>query len=279
MSFMSLDTFFDRLEDELQFNLKLKEYHRIINDKSNYLFRKLYYYQRLEFMLSQIDLTKVNRILDLGCGYGTSSYLLAHFNQRIVATTLEYYYDEIENRNTYWNKYVNTDCIEFKYENFLKADYLPKQFDYVIVQDTLHHLEPINEALEKIHMVLKDEGIVIVNEENGSNIICRIKHFKERGFKRIIKIYDEKLNEWLLFGNENTRNISKWESLFRDANMKVIPKSKEYIRVLPSMFYMNKDMNEVAGMENKIGSVSKYFNKYFFFGINFCAMKNQALNQ
>jgi len=267
----SVSSFFEVFLKELEQNSQLRQYHRIINSRSGYLFRRSYYQQRLEYIINNIDKKDVS-ILDVGCGYGTTSILIGLLGYKVIGTTLEYYYKEIENRLKFWSSYFDTSNIEFRYENLFKSDYKDKEFDYIIVQDTLHHLEPIDKAIGIFHRILKDTGKILISEENGNNIVCNLKHFRERGFKRIIEIYDEKLDEKMLFGNENTRGMLSWQKIFQRNSFK-IEDNIEYIRFYPPFTFRRHGMDKVILKEKKLYKKSNILKKYFFFGINFTAKK------
>lgn len=272
MTKRTVDTFFELFITELKQNPNLQKYHRFINKPSLYHFRRAYYQQRLEYVFNNIKGNN-SKTLDVGCGYGTTSIMLAYFGYPSVGTTLEYYFDEISHRLDYWKDYLDTSLLTFKYENILKAEYPDNEFDYIIAQDTLHHIEPINDAMAIFYRILKPGGKFIVSEENDKNIITSVKRFKMRGFNRVIEIYDEKLKEKFLLGNENTRSLKKWQQIFAGNHLPVDNNSLEYIRILPPSAFKNKSMTEVIARENEIWRYNKILRDYFFFGINFCAVK------
>ncbi len=270
----TIDTFLKNFENELILNENLRNYHRLINNNNYhyYKFRKAYFRQRLEYVVNSID-KKDTKILDIGCGYGTTAFLLASLGYNVIGTTLEYYYDQINSRYNYWKDKVDLENILFKYENLFKSNYPENEFDYIIVQDTIHHLEPINKALSLIKRYLNKTGTIIVIEENGNNIINNAKLFIQRGFNRIVEVYDEKLGETYQMGNENTRSLSHWNKLFRQNNLIIDQDSIEYIRLLPPMYFKNKSMEEVVNKEHKLWKKSKLLREFLYFGINFKASK------
>jgi SAM-dependent methyltransferase len=269
---MLTTSFYNLFENELKQNVDIQHYHRILNSKDRYLFRKSYVEQRMEYIQKRI--TKGNaKILDLGCGYGTNSFMLGSVGHEVTGTTLEYYFDKIENRRQYWNKHFDTSNVQFKYENIFKSAYPDNSFDYILVQDTLHHIEPIADALKILKRILKPDGSIIVIEENGNNIFNGVKNFKLRGFKRIVKYYDEKLQETMLFGNENTRSFKKWKRIFEAAGFKIDDNSLEYIRLFLPKKYKTYSVEDIIEKEQNIWRKNKLLREYFFFGINFRARK------
>lgn len=266
--------FFDLFLAELEQNSQIRHYHRLLNNKKSYAFRRAYYQQRLEYVVKSV--TKPgSKILDVGCGYGTTSLMLAFMGHKVTGTTLEYYFSEIENRLDYWAPYLDKSLVEFKYENILRSKYAPGTFDYIVAQDTLHHIEPIDQAMEVFYTILQPKGKLVVSEENGNNLINNLKRFKQRGFNRIVEVYDETLGENFLFGNENTRSLMAWKSIFANGNFEIDPQHIEYIRVYPSFVFNNKPMEVIIEKEKVLAQRSRILREYFFFGINFTASKTQ----
>ena len=266
-----VEKFFELFIRELEQNEKLRSYHRFINSPKSYLFRRSYYQQRLEYVVNNIS-DKNAAILDVGCGYGTTSFLLGFLGYKVKGTTLEYYYDQIENRREYWGQYFDTSRVEISYENLFTTEYKENAYDFIIVQDTLHHLEPIGKALDILQQALKPDGRIVVSEENGNNIINNAKNFKHRGFKRVVEVYDEKLGETYLFGDENTRSLKAWKHLFEKSKLKVDPQSIEYIRILPPGSHRKHGMQKVIEREKRLQNNS-VLREFLFFGINFVAIK------
>jgi 2-polyprenyl-3-methyl-5-hydroxy-6-metoxy-1,4-benzoquinol methylase len=265
---MTVETFFSHFEEELKNNQGLTDYHRIINSDKLYHFRRAYLEQRLNYVLDNVEKPGA-KIWDVGCGFGTTSFLLALNGYEVKATTLEYYYEEIQERIRYWSQFGDLSKLRFEYENIFDEEPEYSHYDYIVAQDTLHHLEPFREAVKIFHKALKPTGRIIVSEENGNNIICNIKHFRERGFKRVKTIYDERLEKDILIGDENTRGLKKWRKEFSIMPFEFDENSIEYIRYYFPGKYTGENTRDIIAKEQKLWKRSPIKRELMFFGMNF----------
>ena len=111
-------------------------------------------------------------------------------------------------------------------------------------------------------------------EENGNNVIQRIKLYKYRGNKRIITIWDEKLQKDILIGNENIRSLKNWQKLFETNGFHVLQNSIRYIRYFLPLHYRFSDPEKLLRKEQHIQAKGNLRREYLFFGLNFIAEKN-----
>ena len=190
--------------------------------------------------------------------------------------TLEFYSEAISERLKYWEKYGDISLFNWSYQNLFDHPPEPASYEYILAQDTLHHIEPCNEAIEIIGNALKDNGKFIVVEENGDNLVLRMMLYRQRGSKRIIKLYDDILKKDILFGNENIRGFKQWRNLFEKAGLRIDDKSLKYIRFyLPKKFLTTGYENTIL-RENKINN--NLLLKYLFYSLNFNATKIKDLD-
>ena len=274
---MSPEQFFELLLKELEVHTEMQPYYKFLGKKSSWHFRRNYFLQRLRYIQQQLvngSLPADTTIWDCGCGYGTTCLYLAMNGIKTHGTTLEFYYDTIQKRKEYWGKYGDTSLFTCTYENLFDNRPAPASYDWIIVQDTLHHLEPIDEALQIFNRSLKKGGKILSIEENGNNIIQRIKLYKYRGNKRIITIWDEKLQKDILLGNENIRSLHNWELLFEKNGFKVQSASVQYLRYYLPLSYRFSDAEQLLNKELQIQKDKGFRREYFFFGLNFIAEKN-----
>lgn len=269
---MNSEEFFNLLEKEIQTNQALKDYYRFNNSHLFYNFRKAYFCQRLDYLMEQIK--KPDAVIwDCGCGYGTISLFLAMNGIRSHGTTIgDNYYNAIANRLEFWKDYGDVSLFTFSYENLFDSTHPSETYDHIVLQDTLHHLEPVNEVFNIFYNTLKPDGNVIILEANGSNLVYNIMLFLQRGNKKIIERYDEQLKKIVLYGNENFRTLEEWQKILKQENF-ALGQNVQYIKFLPPIFYNGKNVKELRNLEQIISKNIPLLRKYFFFGLNFVANK------
>jgi SAM-dependent methyltransferase len=274
---MSPEQFFELMMKELEIHTEMQPYYKFLGDASSWHFRRNYFLERLRYIERHIVKGQPGgnkqSIWDCGCGYGTTCIFLAMNGIATHGTTLEFYYEIVVKRKEYWSQFGDTSLFTCTYENLFDNKPQPATYDWIIVQDTLHHLEPINDALTIFNQSLKPGGRVLSVEENGNNIIQRIKLYKYRGNKRIITIWDEKLQKDILIGNENIRSLAGWRSLFEGNNFNIEDASVQYVRYFLPMQYKNADPEVLLQKERTIQSKPGFRREYLFFGLNFIARK------
>jgi len=274
---MSPERFFELMVKELEVHTEMQPYYKFLGKKSSWHFRRNYFLQRLRYIKRHIIDNNTRKgslsIWDCGSGYGTTCLFLAMNGIRTIGTTLEFYYDTVQKRMEYWNQHGDTSLFTCTYENLFDNQPNPGSFDWIIVQDTLHHLEPIDDALQIFNSSLKAHGKILSIEENGNNLIQRLKLYKYRGNKRIISMWDEKLQKDILIGNENIRSLETWQHLFEKNGFHVEDESVQYIRYFLPIHYQFSTADALLDKEQRIQSGKGLRREYFFFGLNFIAEK------
>lgn len=277
---MSPEQFFELLTKELETHTEMQPYYKFLGDKSSWHFRRNYFLERLRYIKKYlVDAPDAERyrkelsIWDCGCGYGTTCLYLAMNGIKTFGTTLEFYFETVTKRKAWWSQYGDTSLFTCTYENLFDNKPAPDSYDWIIVQDTLHHLEPIDDALQIFNNSLRKGGRILSVEENGNNIIQRIKLYKYRGNKRIITIFDEKLQKDILIGNENIRSLDTWERLFEKNGFSIAPQTVNYVRYYLPFQYKNADAEKLLEQERRIQETKNWKREYFFFGLNFVGVK------
>ena len=267
---ISVEEFFQLFLKELESQPTLWSYYKFHTDPNSFEFRKAYFCQRLEYIAQAITLTG-SHTWDVGCGYGTTALFLALNGFKVHGTTLEFYYKELPQRIKYWSQFGDVSGFTFDYEDLFDETIKREQFDYIIVQDTLHHLEPLGQALHIMRKQLNVNGKMVVIEENGSNIIQSFKLYLQRGNKRVIEFYDERLKKTILLGNENIRSLDTWKNELQREGLSIDLSSVHYVRAFPSAFFKKWGYEKVLQREQNLWKENAIAKKYFFFGINFIA--------
>jgi len=272
---MTTTAFFDLFLKELEENSHFFPYYKLNSGSdAQKEFRKAYFLQRLNFIDKHIEKKENITVLDCGCGYGTTAIYLSMNNIRVTGTTLEYYFDKIAQRKKYWKEYGNIENVTFEYQNILESNFVDNSFDYIILQDTLHHIEPMEDALKIFNKILKKGGKIILVEENGGCLPRQAILYAQRGNKRIIEYYDSKLQKKLLLGNENIRTEKKWVKLFEIESFDYLEKEKQYIRFYSPFCYKKRKMEKIIEKEQKIADKHPLLRSLFFFGINMVFVKS-----
>lgn len=277
---MKVTEFFDIFLEELKHHDKLREYYKYHDDPAKLPFRKAYFCQRLQYVFDNVKahaLSSSNsqplNIWDVGSGYSTTQIFLALNGIGSRGSTLEFYFEHLPQRFDFWKKYGDMSLVKVDYENVFETDVKENSEDIIIVQDTLHHLEPLQDSLQIFQKTLKPGGFLLSIEENGNNLVQRIKLYKYRGNNRIIEYYDEGLGKKVLMGNENIRPLKKWKKEFEKAGFRWDDESVKYVRLFPPSFFEKKPAHEVVEREQRIWKNNALLREYFFFGVNFKAYK------
>ena len=270
---MTVDAFFELFLEELKQNNNLQSYYKFLNTKSGFYFRKAYFVQRLQYIYNNVQAGK--KIWDCGCGYGTTGLFLAMNGIASSGTTIEFYFQQIAQRKEYWKQYGNVDLFKATHENIFDNKPADNSIDIIILQDTLHHLEPLQDALKIMKDTLKSNGEIILIEENGNNIIQNTKLYIRRGNKRIIKIWDEQLQKHVLLGNENIRSLANWKNEFSKQDMLIEDSKTQYLRYYLPFNFNSNNFDDKIKKEQEIWKHNNFLKEYFFFGLNFIVKKDR----
>ena len=101
------------------------------------------------------------KILDIGCGYGFMSYILAFTSAQRQITGIDYDEEKIDTANHCFSKtnninFVHSDVIGFEFE----------KYDAIILADILHYLQPAEQkqVIEKCISNLNQGGKIIIRD-------------------------------------------------------------------------------------------------------------------
>jgi SAM-dependent methyltransferase len=269
---MTVSEFFDLFLDELRSNSQLTSYYKFLANPASFEFRKAYVVQRLHYILEHLP-RKDALIWDCGCGYGTTAIFLALNGYKVHGTTLEFYFAHIPERLRYWSQFGDVSGFTYSYENLFDSPPPAASYDHIIIQDTLHHLEPLQDALRIFHQTLRPGGDLIIVEENGGNVVQSLKLYLRRGNKRIIEIYDDQLKKNILIGNENIRNLATWRRELAKQRLQIPAADVQYIRLFPPFMFKSDNVPQLLKREGNLWRRNALLKENLFFGLNFIATK------
>lgn len=273
---MDKERFLSLFLEELKENRALYPYYKLVDGTDRRRqFRQAYFMQRLSYLEKYIDFSSSPAILDCGCGFGTTGLFLAMNGCASRGTTLEFYADQIERRRQYWSQFGDVSLFDYAYENIFDTPPAANSYDYIILQDTLHHIEPVEKGLEILCAALKPSGKLILIEENGGSWLKSLMLFLQRGNRRVVEIYDERLQKHIQMGNENIRSEKQWRQLFQKTGFVVDDASVQYIRLLPPMAYRHQPADKVIAKEQHLSTRCPFLKHHFCMGLNMVLEKNK----
>ena len=176
-------------------------------------------------------------------------------------------------RRRYWNQFGDTSLFTCEYANLFDQSIEENSYDYIILQDTLHHIEPLDDALAIFYKVLKPNGRLVLIEENGGCLIKSAMLFAQRGTKRVISVYDDVLRKEILMGNENIRPEKLWRKHFDKAGFSMEEESLQYIRFLPSWCFNDNNLQKNVEKEQKVWRKNAFLRRNAFWGLNMVFIK------
>ncbi len=107
------------------------------------------------FLLKQLPI-RCKTVLDIGCGTGEFSRLLAKRADRVIAMDLSPMMIEVAKQRS--RQYIN---IDFQVSDVLQSQLPAEQFDAIVSIATLHHL-PVEKLLPNLKSALKPGGRLII---------------------------------------------------------------------------------------------------------------------
>lgn len=122
--------------------------------------------RRCDYMISQMAVDASKQVLEIGCGTGRNAWLLAKkTGMNIVGSDLCAPFIE-EAKDAFSLPNLRYEVLDFNDAGVSEA----RRYDYVVGNGILHHLyHHLDEALGKIHGLLKDGGKIVFLEPNLYN--------------------------------------------------------------------------------------------------------------
>lgn len=134
-------------------------------------------------------------VLEVGCGEGWGSNLIAGFAKKVTAI-------DIDNQAiSYAKKKFNRNNLFFRKLNIYNLKKINHKFDIVVSFQVIEHLKDIDSYLSNIKEKLTKNGILIISTPNkSSNHVKSPYHFNEYTKKEIIKILQKYFNVHSVYG-------------------------------------------------------------------------------
>jgi 2-polyprenyl-3-methyl-5-hydroxy-6-metoxy-1,4-benzoquinol methylase len=125
--------------------------------------------RRCDMIISEMSVTRDTTILEIGCGTGEIANFIAQKTEAQVLGTDICVPFIVEAKEKHRLPNLSFDVLNFNHPETLEG----KKFDYIIGNGILHHLYyHLDEALENILFLLKDNGKLIFLEPNLVNPYC-----------------------------------------------------------------------------------------------------------
>lgn len=187
---------------------------------------------RLEEIINFISKGNKPKILDVGCGVGNESLLFSHLGANVLGIDIdkEKLACALERAEVHDNVLSGRqgECM-FECVNLLDLG-LENHFDAVWMQESLHHLEPRHEIVDKIPRLIKERGLIVISETNAFNPFVQIVLIKKRGLRFVVEFEDQAGNS-VAFGNERILTPGHLRRILKEVDLNVL--SMRRFRVLP----------------------------------------------
>lgn len=112
---------------------------------------------RIRDVFSQIDLSNIRDVLEIGCGVGAvSAFLAQEYQMSVIGTDFDP--DQIEIAKL---RYPGDDHLQYQVENAAALSFENNAFDLIISQNVFHHIPAWENAIREAERVLRPGGYFI----------------------------------------------------------------------------------------------------------------------
>ncbi len=190
------------------------------------------YRRRLENGLPAVDPRHGRRILDAGCGVGTSSLLFAALGATVVGVdSSQAYIGAAKSRIARYEEWLERELdVSFLEGSVLRLDEPVASFDAIWVMEAISHIYPPEEFLHLAGTLLKPGGKLVVSDANPTWIQRRRVQGKQKGKEFFYVALSN--GERMPYGNENIIAPRELSELARAGGME--PLFVRYSHCLPS---------------------------------------------
>lgn len=127
--------------------------------------------RRCDYMISQMQVSPAKSVMEIGCGTGRNSFMLAQkTGMSVLGTDLSVTFIE-EAKRKFQRPNLRFDVLDFNAADQFKGE----KFDYIIGNGILHHLyNHLSDAITNMRNLLKTNGKIIFLEPNIYNPYCAV---------------------------------------------------------------------------------------------------------
>lgn len=124
----------------------------------------------IEQLFGRIDLSAVNKVLEIGCGAGiVAAHLCNEYKMNVTGTDVDP--EQIETARKY---NVGNENLKFIEADASKLPFGSAEFDMVLSQNVLHHIGNWEGVLQEVNRVLKPKGYYFFTDLAYSRLTSRI---------------------------------------------------------------------------------------------------------
>ena len=146
-----------------------------------------------DYVINQINISKENEILDIGCGYGEQDF---YWNEKYgyKITALDLSDKQIKYALSKRNKLEKNNCLKFIQGNATNLPFDDKTFKNIVCLESAFHYNPREDFFKEAYRVLKDDSqMVIADIVLKNNHYGIMKSLFINFFKEILSVPDENL--------------------------------------------------------------------------------------
>lgn len=231
----------------------LKQYYPIKNTDF-FKFCQHRYAERMEPLIRIIEIGKMKKVLDAGCGTGSVAILCGILGADVTGIDIsEERLNVAKKRIKYYGNKMNTKInVKFFLENILKHS---GEYDVIWCMEAITHIDPVDEFLHTSYKNLRNNGRIIITDPNALNPYIYLQTKKEQ--KRKGGIYttkkDPKTGEEISYAVERVLTIPAIKKGLIKNGFKI---EKVYLNAFFPFFIFNRYTNLCKVTENILKKVA-----------------------
>jgi len=157
-------------------------------------------FEHLNRYFSCLDLAIDKEVLDIACGEGYGSSILAKLAKRVVGVDIDS--EAVDHASLKYQSHHNLKFLKGSCSSIPLAD---KSVDIVVSFETIEHHDQHEEMMKEIHRVLRDDGFLIISSPN--RLVYSDKpnysnpfHIKELYYEEFVSLLNQYFNNVEVYG-------------------------------------------------------------------------------